>query len=67
MIGAVKSYDGTRGIISPDLGGADIAVHASEVEYAGFARLTTGDRLSYDVKTDRALGRSFAVNLIRIN
>ncbi len=68
MIGAVKSYDARRGagLICPDSGGADIAVHSNEVEQAGFASLACGDRLSFDVKTDRALGRSFAVNLSRI-
>jgi CspA family cold shock protein len=66
--GAVKSYDSRRGVglISPDRGGADVAVHANEVERAGFARLAPGDRLSFDVQTDRALGRSFAVNLSRL-
>lgn len=66
MIGAVVSYDGRRGLIAPDEGGADVAVLASEVEYAGFARLAEGDRLSFDIKTDKALQRSFAVNLVRV-
>lgn len=65
MNGVVKSYDGRRGLgfIAPDQGGADVAVHASEVERAGFAALVSGDRLVFDIQTDRALGRSFAVNL----
>ncbi len=46
--------------------GAEISVHANELERAGFARLADGERLSFDVKTDRALGRSFAVNLLRL-
>ena len=67
MIGAVKSYDARRGAgqITPDDGVADVFVHVSEVERAGLARLSPGDRLSFDIKTDRALGRSFAVNLSR--
>jgi CspA family cold shock protein len=66
--GAVKSYDGRRGLgfISPDSGGVDIAVYSNEVESAGFARLASGERLSFDIKTDRALGRTFAVNLNRL-
>jgi CspA family cold shock protein len=66
--GAVKSYDARRGqgLICPDKGGADISVHSNEVERAGFACLASGDRLSFDVKTDKALGRSFAVNLTRL-
>jgi cold shock protein len=68
MDGAVKSYDARagKGLICPDRGGADIAVHASEVERAGLARLSSGERLSFDVKTDKALGRTFAVNLNRL-
>jgi CspA family cold shock protein len=67
VIGAVKSYDSRRGVglITPDRGGADVVVFVSEVERAGFAALASGDRLSFDVQTDRALGRSFAVNLAR--
>jgi CspA family cold shock protein len=66
--GAVKSYDARRGrgVIAPDGGGADIAVFSNEVESAGFPRLADGERLSFDVKTDRALGRTFAVNLLRV-
>jgi CspA family cold shock protein len=68
MNGAVKSYDARRGrgFISPDNGGADIAVFSNELESAGFPALTGGERLSFDVKTDHALGRSFAVNLCRV-
>jgi CspA family cold shock protein len=66
--GAVKSYDirRGRGLIVPDDGGDDIAVHSNEVERAGFPHLASGERLSFDVKTDRALGRTFAVNLFRL-
>lgn len=65
MIGVVKSYDLRRGagLITPDSGREDVMVYVSEVERAGLARLTVGDRLSFDVQTDRALKRSFAVNL----
>lgn len=65
MNGTVTSYDLRRGtgFIAPERGGADIAVHVSEVELAGFSGLASGDRLSFDIKTDLALGRSIAVNL----
>lgn len=66
MIGAVVTYDGRRGVIAPDGGGDGVAVYASEVEHAGFAGLARGERLHFDVKTDKALGRSFAVNLSRV-
>lgn len=65
MKGAVKSYDSRRGagLLTPDRGGADVVVYVSELERAGWVTLSPGERLSFDVKTDRALGRSFAVNL----
>jgi CspA family cold shock protein len=65
MIGAVRSYDSRRGagLLTPDKGGEDIAVFVSEVERAGLATLTEGQRLTFDVRTDRLRRRSFAVNL----
>lgn len=65
MKGAIKSYDPRRGMgtIAPDGGGLDVAFFASEVERGGFARVVVGDRVSFDVRTDRALRRTFAVNL----
>lgn len=68
MKGVVRSYDARRGVgaITPDRGGADVPVHVSEVERAGFIALVAGEKVSFDVQTDRALGRSFAVNLARL-
>lgn len=65
MIGTVKSYDQRRGVgvITPTRGGPDVAVYVSEVERAGLASLFAGDPINYDVRTDRASGRSFAINL----
>lgn len=40
--------------------------YANELENAGFARIENGERLSFDLKTDLALKRSFAVNLRRL-
>ncbi len=67
MIGTVKTYDPRRGTgeLARDDGGANVAVFASEIERAGLASLAVGQRLSFDVQTDRSLGRSFAVNLDR--
>jgi len=68
MIGAVKSYDARRGMgmIAPEGGGAEVAVFISEIERAGFTGLLSGERLRFDVRTDRALRRSMAVNLSRL-
>jgi len=46
MKGFVRAYDTRRGVgaIAPDRGGADIPVHISEVERAGFTGLDAGER-----------------------
>lgn len=68
MNGEVKSYDPRRGsgIISRDDGRPDVMFYANELESAGLARVASGERLSFDLKTDLALKRSFAVNLRRL-
>jgi len=65
VIGTVKSYDPRRGVgeVTPENGGAGVAVFVSEVERAGLAALTPGQRLSFSVQTDRVRRRSFAVRL----
>jgi cold shock protein len=65
MNGAVKSYDSRRGAgeLTRDDGGGEIAVFVSEVERAGLAGLTAGQRLSFAVQTDRLSKRSFAIRL----
>jgi CspA family cold shock protein len=64
-LGVVRSFDARRGsgLIAPDDGGADVFVHVSAVERAGLACLSAGERVSYDLQTDRALERTYAVNL----
>jgi cold shock CspA family protein len=39
---------------------------ATDLENAGLARVASGERISFDVKTDLALKRSFAVNLNKL-
>ena len=65
MKGIVKSYHARRGLgeIRIDSGDDTIFIHVSEIERAGLAQISPGDRVSFDVKTDRALNRRFAVNL----
>lgn len=64
-IGVVKSFDLRRGagLITPEDGGPDVFVHESEVERAALPRLNVGDRVSFDLRTDRARDKSFATNL----
>ena len=62
-IGTVKWFNPTKGFgfIQPESGEKDVFVHISAVEQAGMGTLTEGQRVSFDVVTER--GRSAAGNL----
>jgi CspA family cold shock protein len=61
--GTVKFFDVARGFgfIQPEDGGKDVFVHKSAVERAGLDSLKEGQRVSYEVVTER--GKSAAGNL----
>lgn len=61
--GTVKWFNPTKGygFIQPDNGGKDVFVHISAVQNAGLATLNEGQKLSYDVSSER--GRDAATNL----
>ncbi|MBB5519469.1 cold-shock protein [Amphiplicatus metriothermophilus] len=61
--GVVKWFNSTKGygFIQPDDGGSDVFVHASAVEQAGLNTLQEGQRLSYELVSNR--GRTSAGNL----
>ena len=63
-MGTVKWFNATKGygFIKPDVGGADVFVHISAVEKAGYTGLVEGARLSYELVTGRS-GKSSAENL----
>ncbi len=63
--GTVKWYNGTKGygFIQPDSGGKDVFVHASALERAGLHSLAEGQKVSYDVESDRRTGKESAGNL----
>ena len=65
-IGTCKFFDATKGygFLSPDGGQKDNFVHISAVEKSGIGDLKQGDRVSYELQTER--GRSAAVNLKRV-
>ena len=61
--GTVKWFNSTKGFgfIQPDGGGKDVFVHISAVERAGMRTLVEGQKVSYDVVTER--GKQAAGNL----
>ena len=63
-IGTVKWFNATKGygFIKPDVGGADVFVHISAVEKAGYTGLAEGVRISYELVTGRS-GKASAESL----
>jgi CspA family cold shock protein len=63
--GTVKFYNDQKGFgfIQPDDGGKDVFVHISAVERAGMHNLNEGQKISYEIVTDRKTGKSSADNL----
>ena len=61
--GTVKWFNATKGFgfIQPDDGGNDVFVHISAVERAGMRSLMEGQKVSYDIVTER--GKQAASNL----
>jgi CspA family cold shock protein len=61
--GTVKFFNSQKGFgfIQPDDGGKDVFVHISAVERAGMSSLNEGQKLSYDVVSER--GKLAAANL----
>jgi len=59
----VKWFNATKGFgfIQPSDGGKDVFVHISAVERSGLNGLNEGQKINYEIATER--GRSAAVNL----
>lgn len=62
-IGTVKFFNPGKGFgfIEPEAGDKDVFVHISAVQAAGMETLTEGQRVSYEVVTER--GKAAAGNL----
>lgn len=66
--GTVKWFNATKGFgfIQPDDGGKDAFVHISAVERAGLDRLVEGQKIEFELVSDRRSGKVSADNLKRI-
>ncbi len=62
-IGTVKWFNSIKGygFIEPDDGGKDVFVHISAVERAGMGTVNEGQKISYEIATER--GKTSAANL----
>ena len=62
-VGTVKFFNSQKGFgfIQPEDGGPDVFVHVSAVERAGMRGLVEGQKISYDVVSER--GKTAASNL----
>ncbi len=63
--GIVKWFNPTKGFgfIQPDNGGQDAFVHISAVERAGMSTLNEGQKLSYEMVSDKRSGKMSADKL----
>jgi CspA family cold shock protein len=63
--GTVKWYNKTKcyGFIPADDGGKDVFAHASSRKRAGLRGLVEGQKISYEIASDRRTGEESAGNL----
>ena len=63
--GTVKWFNETKGygFIQPDDGSKDVFVHISAVERAGLRNLVEGQKISFELETDRRSGKQSADQL----
>ena len=63
--GTVKWFNAQKGygFIQPEGGGKDVFVHISAVERAGLSGLAEGQKISFELVTDRKNGKASAGNL----
>ena len=66
--GTVKWYSEQKGFgfIQPDDGSKDVFVHATALERAGLRGLAEGQKIAYELQTDRRTGRVSADNLQQV-
>jgi cold shock protein len=63
--GTVKWFNSDKGFgfIAPDSGGQDAFVHISAVERSGITSLYEGQKVDFELASDRKSGKMSAVNL----
>jgi cold shock protein len=63
--GTVKWFNEQKGygFVQPDNGSKDVFVHISAVERAGLRTLKEGQKVSFEIVTDKRTGKSSAGNL----
>lgn len=63
--GTVKWFNTQKGFgfIAPDDGGQDAFVHISAVERAGMSSLSEGQKVSFELQSDRRTGKMSAERL----
>ena len=61
--GTVKWFNTTKGygFIAPDDGSKDVFVHISALEKAGLRQLNDGQKVSYEIETNK--GKTSATNI----
>ena len=66
--GTVKWFNATKGFgfIQPDGGGKDAFVHISAVERAGLGTLNEGQKIEFELVSDRRTGKVSADNLKKV-
>ncbi|UPT63675.1 MAG: cold-shock protein [Hyphomonadaceae bacterium JAD_PAG50586_4] len=67
-IGTVKWFNPQKGFgfIQPDNGGADVFVHISAVERAGWSSLNEGQKVSFESEKDSRSGKMSAGQLAAV-
>ena len=63
--GTVKFFNSQKGygFIAQDSGGPDVFVHISALERAGIRGLVEGQKVTFDIETDRRSGKAAVANL----
>lgn len=67
-VGTVKFFNESKGygFIQPEDGSKDVFVHISAVERSGLRSLSEGQKVSFEIETDRRSGKTAAANLAAV-